>query len=172
MSLSIYDVIVIKRNLAGQETWRYNGKVYYQKDELILLEAFFNRSDLPFHGIVLREGDRFQEAYIFDRWYNIFEIYDREDASLKCWYCNITRPVVMTGSEISYIDLALDLLVFPDGRQLVLDQDEFEEMELDESTKKQALTALKELQDLFRPPVQFRINQWMASFPASGEPVE
>ena len=35
-------------------------------------------------------------------------------------------------SQIRYVDLALDLLVFPDGRQLVLDEDEFEALHPEE----------------------------------------
>ena len=123
-------VLVLKCDLNGEETWRYEGQVLAEMPDRILIEARFNRSDLPFHGIVLRENDRFVELYFSDRWYNIFEVHDREDDRIKCWYCNVCKPAVFADGVISYVDLALDLLVYPDRMgwmrmsSLVLDEDE------------------------------------------------
>ena len=89
------------------------------------------------------------ELYLFDKWFNIYEIYDRDNGLLKAWYCNITRPVRVLGDEIQYDDLALDLLVFPDRRQLALDEDEFIALNLNEADQQNARSALKELQNLF-----------------------
>ncbi len=49
---------------------------------------------------------------------------------------------------LSYIDLALDLLVYPDGKQLILDEDEFNELLLPSDIKLQALKSLEEVQSL------------------------
>ena len=143
------DVVVIKRNIDGQETWRYDGRILERGQNWLLLEAFFNRQDTPFHGIILARGDRFLETYYSDRWYNIFEIHDRLSGDLKGWYCNVTRPALFEETQVSYIDLALDLLVYPDQTQLVLDEDEFAQLPIDESTRQKALAALQELQTLF-----------------------
>src|SRR5664279_4807262 len=104
-------VTVIKRNPQGQETWRYSGRILTQTGDTIILEAFFNRPDLPFHGIVLAEGDRFVETYFTHHWYNIFEIHDKLDGHIKGWYCNVALPAEIKESQVSYVDLALDLLV-------------------------------------------------------------
>lgn len=119
---------------------------------MILLEAFFDRSDRLFCNMWLKKGDRFLEVYFSDRWYNIFEIHDRQDDHLKGWYCNVTRPTVFEDGRVSYVDLALDLLVYPDLHQLVLDEDEFDALQLDEPTALQARCALQELQALFSAP--------------------
>lgn len=145
---------VIKQDLQGRETWRYQGQVLQRGENHILLEAKFNREDTPFHEILLKQGDRFVEIFYTDRWYNIFEIYDREDNQLKGWYCNVGYPAKINGDEISYIDLALDLLVYPDGRQLVLDEDEFQEMDLNQEARRKAREALSELQRLFNGKLQ------------------
>jgi predicted RNA-binding protein associated with RNAse of E/G family len=143
-------IFVIKRNVAGEETWHYTGTLLRRKVHVIVLEARFNLPDLPFMGVVIRTGDRFLETFFNDRWYNIFEIHDWEDDHLKGWYCNIGRPFVMEAENgISYVDLALDLWVAPDGTQTVLDEDEFTALDLDANTKSRAQAALKELQDLF-----------------------
>ena len=55
------------------------------------------------------------------------------------------------------MDLALDLLVFPDGRQLVLDEDEFEALQPDAALRAAAQSALDELKTLVRPQMGFRL---------------
>jgi len=143
------EVTVIKLNVTGEETWRYTGRILEHGENWLRLEAFFNRPDTPFHGIVLAQGDRFLETYYTDRWYNIYEIHDRLTDDLKGWYCNVTRPAVFETGKVSYVDLALDLLVYPDGKQLALDADEFAALSIDEETRRQALHALQELESLF-----------------------
>ena len=144
------EVHVIKQNSEGREVWRYTGKVLEHSKNAMLIEAHFNRPDLPFHGIILAEGDRFLEVYFSNRWYNIFEIHDKQTDELKGWYCNVTAPAEFRDGVIAARDLALDLFVYPDGRQLILDEDEFAHLELTAHEKTQALTALQELQSLFK----------------------
>ncbi len=140
------DFLVRKLDVNRHEAWRYTGRVLSRQPNAVLIEALFNRDDLPFHGIIFGRGDRFVERFYSDRWYNIFEIHDRLDDHLKGWYCNVCLPADLEQDQVAYVDLALDLLVFPDGRQLVLDQDEFAELQIDEETRQQARAALTELQ--------------------------
>ena len=126
-------ITVRKRNEKRLVTWEYTGEVLERGKDFVRLEARFNRQDTPFQGIVLKRDDRFVETFYTKRWYNIFEIHDQDDDSIKGWYCNVGRPAVWDAPDaISYVDLALDLWVTPDGRQTVLDEDEFDAMELDE----------------------------------------
>jgi uncharacterized protein len=150
--MSSLRITIIKQNIEGKETWRYEGRLLRSLPDGVVIEAFFNRPDLPFHGIVLGEGDRFVEWYFTARWYNIFEIHDRVDDHLKGWYCNIAYPAEINERIIEYRDLALDLLVFPNGRQMVLDEDEFELLDLPDADSVQAKSALAELQVLFIDP--------------------
>lgn len=142
------NITVIKLAVDGQETFRYTGKLLEQGEGYVILEAAFDR-DMDLHGIPLRRGDRFVETWYTNRWYNIFEIHSRSDDSIRGWYCNIGRPAEFEDGQISYIDLALDLLVYPDGRQLVLDEDEFAALPLSEEERKQALDAMEELKSCF-----------------------
>ncbi len=143
-------ITVIKQNPKGEETWRYTGQIIARGENHLELEAFFDRDDMDYHGMRLCKGDRFVETYYFDRWYNIFEIHDHADDRLKGWYCNVSSPAVETEGCVSYRDLALDLLIFPDGRQIVLDEDEFEALLLPPGERDMALAALTELQAYFR----------------------
>lgn len=154
-------VRVVKHDVSGREVWRYQGSVLKQAAGVILLEAFFDRDDMPFYDITLRRGDRFLEVYFTNRWYNIFEVYDVADGSLKGWYCNITKPAVFAGDNVFYIDLALDLLVYPNGERLLLDEEEFLALPLDDWTRAKARSALAELESIFRSVNNFRLETWL-----------
>jgi len=143
-------ITVIKQNPAGQETWRYEGRVLARRDGEIVIEAFFDQEDINIRGLWLRHGDRFVETYYADdRWYNILAVHSREDGHLKGWYCNIATPAEISEQCIAYRDLGLDLLIFPDGRQIVLDEDEFAAAEMPMAWRLQAQQALAELQTRF-----------------------
>ena len=141
---------VLKRDLQGKITWQYSGSILERGKNYVRLEARFNRADMLFMGVILKENDRFVETFYTDRWYNIFEIHDRDDDQLKGWYCNLGRPAVWDAADtISYVDLALDLWVAVDGTQTVLDSDEFEALGLNEDLRAHVFAGLAGLQALF-----------------------
>src|SRR5512141_2645537 len=148
-------ILVQKKNPAGKITYQYEGVMLSREEHSIVLEALFDRADMPFMDVVFKTGDRFVEYYFSNRWYNIFTIRDREDGTVKGWYCNIGEPAVIEDGVVSYVDLALDLWVSTDGTQTVLDEDEVKELGLDADMEQKALTALQELKTYFetkRPP--------------------
>jgi len=147
---------VLKKNIADEVTWQYEGVVLSRKGNTVTLEALFNRDDMPFMDIVLKRNDRFVETFYSDRWYNIFEIYDRDDNKFKGWYCNIGKPAIIEDDFVSYVDLALDLWVSVNGKQTVLDEDELKELNLDDELKQKVYDGLRELQDVLKtknPPI-------------------
>jgi predicted RNA-binding protein associated with RNAse of E/G family len=144
------NITVIKLDHQGEETWRYQGKIIERQGHQLTLEAFFDRDDTPVDGMVLRRGDRFIETYFDNRWYNIFEVHDRDDDRLKGWYCNLGWPAEFGEDQISYRDLALDLLVLPDGSQKVLDEAEFKRLPIPPEVREKALRGLVELKERFK----------------------
>ena len=145
---------VQKKNLSGEVTVEYEGDVLQRDENSVTLEALFTREDMPFMDVVFKKGDRFVEYFYADRWYNIFTIHDRDNGKVKGWYCNIGKPAEIKDDVVSYVDLALDLWVAADGKQTVLDEDEFEELALSKELSDAALVGLDELKDLFHevPP--------------------
>lgn len=146
---------VLKLDLKGDVTWEYKGRLLRREPDRVVLEAFFDRPDMSFPGGVFKLRDRFVETFYTNRGYNIFEVYDRDDAGLKGWYCNVSRPAVITETAVSWVDLALDLWVWPDGRQKVLDEDEFEALQIEDEERRRALESLQQLRRAFesqRPP--------------------
>ncbi|MEU9733174.1 DUF402 domain-containing protein [Streptomyces sp. NPDC048002] len=94
-------------------------------------------------------GDVFTEYYWRDRWYAVKEV-RAATGELKGWYCDITRPAALSGTELTVEDLDLDLWRSADGTDVLrLDEDEFEESGLrdrDPSAAAAALAALAELE--------------------------
>lgn len=141
-------ITVHKLDDRGREVWRYSGTVIRKDDSSVVLLAYFDRDDVEFHGLQIRRGDRFIETFYRDRWYNIFAIYDTDDNRLKGWYCNITRPANIEAEHVYAEDLALDLIVLPNGSMHVLDEDEFAQLELRPDEHANALDTLHHLQAL------------------------
>jgi uncharacterized protein len=148
-SEAVLRIKVQKKNPDGEVTYEYEGTLLKQEANLLMIEAVFDREDMPFQDVVFKKGDRFVEYYYTDRWYNIFEIHDRDDDRVKGWYCNVGMPAAFEDGVVSYIDLALDLWVSIDGKQTVLDKDEFDALDLDDILRSGALTELDELQQVF-----------------------
>lgn len=141
---------VLKKNLSGEITWQYEGVLLRREKNAIILQALFNRADLPFMDIVMKRNDRFVETYYSDKWFNIFEIYDRDDDHFKGYYCNVATPAIIEEEVVSFVDLALDLWVSADGRQTVLDEDEFKELDLNDDLRAKARAGLEELKARFK----------------------
>ena len=140
---------VQKKNLSGEVTVEYEGDVLQRDENSVTLEALFTREDMPFMDVIFKKGDRFVEYFYTDRWYNIFTIHDRDNGKIKGWYCNIGKPAEIKDDVVSYVDLALDLWVASDGKQTVLDEDEFEELDLSAELSAAALQGLEDLKELF-----------------------
>ncbi len=139
-------ITVIKTDHTGREVWRYQGVVLECGPHHVMLEARFNRDDLALDYVTLRRDDRFVETFYDDRWYNLFEVHDKDDDRIKGWYTNFARPAHIVDGEVRSDDLALDLWIDPDGRKRVLDRDEFDALPIDERERAAVLDALEELQ--------------------------
>ena len=115
---------VLKLRYDGSVIFGWSAHLLERTPEHVLLAGLFNghRRDLGY--MVLDRGDLFLEWYYFDRCYNIFQVYSAQ-GTLKGWYCNIGLPPEQVDGDLHYVDLALDVFVYPDGRYLVLDEDEF-----------------------------------------------
>ncbi|HET9170865.1 MAG TPA: DUF402 domain-containing protein [Actinospica sp.] len=58
------------------------------------------------------------------RWFSVARMYG-EDGALGCWYVNFERPPTWHGAGWDTMDLALDLVVEPDGAWHWKDEDEY-----------------------------------------------
>jgi hypothetical protein len=135
-----------KLNEQGVVLLTYEGLMLERSATSVCLQAFFGRPDYVAAYHTFRRGDRMVEWFYSDQWFNIFQMHDVDDDHLTGWYCNITRPARIEDEAVYAEDLALDLMVYPDGRTLLLDQDEFEALALDSAIRQAALVGLAQLQ--------------------------
>lgn len=146
MIKTMTDLLTIKKlNLNHELLIAYDGEVLERTTDAIVLEARFSRETMDLGYAVLEHHDRFVEHFYADRWYNIFEIHSVHDDHLKGWYCNIVKPAAFGAETVEQVDLALDLWINPDGSYQVLDRDEFEALNLDQTTRLRAQQAVAEL---------------------------
>ena len=143
-------ITVVKQDHLGVEVIRYQGQVLMRTAAEIMIEAFFALEHAMMVDIPLLKGDKFLETYFTGHWYNIYEIHDRVSDHLKGWYCNVSYPAEISQSLVAFRDLALDLVVLPDGCQVVLDEDEFHKLVLSPDDRNNALAGLDALQDRFK----------------------
>ncbi len=120
----------------------YSGTVITRGATWVCVKAPFEHSDKDAGYVVFRRGDTFVEWHYSDRWYNVFELHDVDDDHLKGWYCNITRPAIITDDLIRADDLALDVFVSPARDILVLDEDEFAALDLSPEERQAAWDAV------------------------------
>lgn len=149
------DITIIKTDHTGHEVWRYHGTIIERGATHTIIEAIFMREDMDLGFTIFRKGDRFMEHFYGDRWYNVFEVHDVDNDQIKGWYCNFTRPARLSENTIQADDLALDLFVYPDGRMLVLDQEEFDALPIAEDERRKvqaALDALRKMVETGAPP--------------------
>jgi hypothetical protein len=140
------DTLTVKKlNLNRELVIAYEGTVLERTAGAIVLQARFQRETMDLGYTTFEHHDRFVEHFFSDRWYNIFEIHSVHDDHLKGWYCNIAYPAVFGADAIEQIDLALDVWINPDGSYHVLDQAEFDALELDRGTRLRAQQAVGEL---------------------------
>ena len=146
---------IIKRDAQGSEQLSYSGRLCEWNERFICIEAAFALPDRDLGYIQLRRGDVFREWFYRDRWFNIFRVQDVESGEVKGWYCNITRPAIIEPHQAAADDLGLDVFVWPDGRTLLLDEDEFARLNLPPSEQQAAWNAvdmIKEMVQARRPP--------------------
>lgn len=95
--------------------------------------------------VMVEIGDRFVETYYSDRWYNVFEISDPFGSQPKVMYFNIAKPASIEVDLLRWVDMELDVLVYPNGEADLLDIDEFGILDLDFETQRMCWQAVQQI---------------------------
>ncbi|MFE4575918.1 DUF402 domain-containing protein [Streptomyces chartreusis] len=140
------DVVLVK---GGRTKIRYAAELVGDDGTRIAVRAPWSGDGVRDFGFVRFEpGDVFTEYYWRDRWYAVKEVRDAAGA-LKGWYCDVTRPATLSGTELVVEDLDLDLWRSADGTEVLrLDEDEFAESGLERSDPEAAAAAVAALDEL------------------------
>lgn len=139
------EVTVYKRDHRGVVVWHYRGVIVDSGPTWVCLKANFDLDEADLGFVVFRRGDVFTEWFFSDRWYNIFRVYDSANGILKGWYCNITRPADIKPGSVAADDLELDVYIMPNGTTILLDEQEFDALNLPMAERMAALRAVESI---------------------------
>ncbi|MHB9032612.1 MAG: DUF402 domain-containing protein [Anaerolineae bacterium] len=135
-------VTITKLDAHGRELFTYSGTLEYSSPDLVIVRARWDRlPPMDVGPLRLETGDIFLEHFYCPYWFNIFQVSDAF-GTLKGWYCNIAESVTLSPGLVRWRDLALDLVVMPDGQQTVLDEDEFAALAIEDDQRRQARAAM------------------------------
>ena len=104
----------------------WSAHLVERSESHILLEGYFESEVRHPELGVIAKGTRSVETFFFDRWYNYFSFYE-PTREFRNHYINISMPPQMSDDAIDYVDLDIDVIVWPDGQIEVLDEQEFRE---------------------------------------------
>ena len=93
-------------------------------DLLTFVGVFVLDVDHPDLGHI-KKGTISYEYYWLDRWYNIFRFCE-PDGTFRNYYCNINMPPVYENGVLDYVDLDIDIVVWPDGTVVTLDEEDYQ----------------------------------------------
>lgn len=149
MQSKTVNVISRKFDLSIRRTWRC--RLIEQSGPLITLIGEFDRDiEHPDLGLIHR-GTISHEYFWLDRWYNVFRFHE-PDGKLRNFYCNINLPPKFENGVLDYVDLDIDVIVWPDFTAKTVDLDEFESNSVlysyPESVRLEAFAALAEIKGI------------------------
>ena len=148
------DIVTINsRKYDGTIRRSWTCRFVSQEDSLFIFEGEFEFAvSHPDLGQIA-PGTRSLEYYWLDRWYNVFRFFE-PTGEFRNLYCNINMPPTLSESVLDYVDLDIDILVWPDENIIILDESDFEEnavkFKYPTELREQARRAFDELQRLLR----------------------
>lgn len=121
-------------------------------EKIDLVGSFEQRVEHPDLGII-EAGTISHERFYFNRWYNYF-VFEHAAETLRNYYINICMPPEVGDDTIDYVDLDIDVILWPDGRWQTLDLEEFEanrrKFAYPDDIADRTLATLAELEDMVR----------------------
>jgi uncharacterized protein len=119
------EVIINSRKFDGSISKSWAGELIEENSSLLLYRGVFDRDVIHEHLGLIECGTISYEYFWLDRWYNIFRFH-KADGTFRNFYCNIAMPPTVNEDLIDFVDLDIDMIVDPNGRFVIHDEDEYE----------------------------------------------
>src|SRR5215204_1223750 len=117
-------VTILSKNYDGTIRRSWNCELIEENGmELVFVGEFDKDISHPELGLIKR-GTISYEYYWLDRWFNVF-LFQEPTGEFRNYYCNVNMPPLFAAGVLEYVDLDLDLLVWPDNSYHVLDREEY-----------------------------------------------
>ena len=126
------------------QSFKHDGSLHRTWSQGFVIEANDKRTVVVTNKTWVTEADgrkwyTREPAICFfypDHWFNIICMMRKTGVY---YYCNLASPAIYDGEALKHIDYDLDVKVFPDGKVILLDEDEYDqharEMNYPESIK-------------------------------------
>ncbi len=118
-------VTVNSRKYDGTVSRTWTAEILEFSDSLLVLRGEFDRDVRHDDLGLIRKGTVSIEYFPIGKWFSVFQFHEA-DSRFRNFYCNINMPPKFAGGALDYVDLDIDVVIWPDGRQEILDRDEFE----------------------------------------------
>ena len=119
-------ITVNSRSYDGSIRRSWTCKLIERDGPLLVFVGEFDREiEHPDLGRI-EKGTVSYEYYWLDRWYNIFRFHT-PSGELRNFYCNISMPPTFEAEVLDYVDLDIDIVVWPDMSYQVLDREDYVE---------------------------------------------
>lgn len=118
-------ITITSRNYDGSIRRSWQCRFIERDRSMLLLEGVFDEEVDHAELGVIRRGTISYEYYWLDRWYNILRFHEPR-GEFRNFYCNISMPPRLQDGFLDYVDLDIDIVIWPDGRFKVLDELEFQ----------------------------------------------
>ena len=119
-------ITVNSRRYDGSIRRSWTCELVEVNSKIISLIGVFDQEIDHEHLGTLRKGTISHEFFPLDAWYNVFRFHE-PDGKFRNFYCNISMPPTFENGVLDYVDLDIDLVVWPDLNYKILDVREFEE---------------------------------------------
>jgi protein associated with RNAse G/E len=118
-------ITVNSRKFDGTIKRSWKCELIERSGDMLTFVGVFDRDveheDLGF----IRNGTVSYEFYGLNNWFNVFRFHE-PDGTFRNFYCNINMPPTFAGGVLDYVDLDIDVVVWPDSRYEILDREDFE----------------------------------------------
>ena len=153
MKGQLFTVNSRKFDLSLRRSWK--AHLVERTDDHITLEGSFEFEVEHSEIGIISKGTRSVETFFFDRWYNYFVFYE-PSGGLRNYYFNISLPPRVGRDIIDYVDLDIDIIVWPDRRIEVLDEEEFRDNALVYAYPAEVIAKTEELKsEISKSPEKF-----------------
>lgn len=120
------EIIINARKYDGSIRRSWTASVVSETEDLVIALGRFDRDVIHRDLGTIKKNTISFEYFWLDRWYNIFRFHE-PDGSFRNYYCNIAMPAVLSEGELDFVDLDVDVVVWPEKRVEILDREDFDE---------------------------------------------
>src|SRR5688572_12729920 len=117
-------ITVNSRSFDGSIRRSWKCSLAERTDSLLVLKGEFDADILHDDLGLIKRGTVTHEYFWLKRWYNVFRFYE-PNGTFRNYYCNICMPPKLENEVLDYVDLDLDVVIWPDRKVKVLDEADY-----------------------------------------------